>query len=168
MREMSDEELILAVASRDELALLELSRRYVPYFRAMIRRMMDNADEQEELVQEIMVRVWETAPLFDLSKATATTWLVTAAHRLAVNRLRQRPEIIDPELRRRAVAQPDQVEILDQLGVDSGRLLELAFFGGYTHEELAAQTGRPPGMVGADLERAVVRLRGVLDVPDEG
>ncbi|MEX2540448.1 MAG: sigma-70 family RNA polymerase sigma factor [Trueperaceae bacterium] len=173
MRGSTDEELLALIGRRDELALRELYRRYAPYLKAMARRMTPDEDEADQCLQDTFFKVWEAARSFDRSKASVKTWMVTIAHRLMINRLRKKrvstEELTDPERNLEASSPaPDHVtrmyvaDALETLDADSRRLLELAFFRGHTHVELARITGRPLGSVKTTIRQALAHLREVM------
>lgn len=158
------------MARRDEDALRELYRRYAPFLTAMIQRMDSDANAQT-LVEEAFVRFWDGARRFDPVKASARTWIVTAAHRLAVNRLSRGsrgdgPISIDGSAQGPAAGtgtgtETDGVyvsEALDRLDPLARQLLEIAFFGGRDHHQLVELSGRPPATVKTTLRRALASL----------
>jgi RNA polymerase sigma-70 factor (ECF subfamily) len=172
---MTDEELIARIADRDETALRELYRRYAPYLKALARRMTGDEHDVEPVVQDTFVKVWEAAARFDPGKASCETWLVTMGHRLMVNRLRARrrpparvtaPEggledtASAPAPERTARGRPP--DALATLEPDSRRLLELAFFAGHTHRELAVLTGRPLATITSRIGHALAQFRKAL------
>lgn len=118
------------------------------------------------------MRVWDAAGRFDPMKASVKTWVVTIGHRLMINRLRKgRPRTVEltvPERRLEASSSTDHVtriyvsDALDTLDPDARQLLELAFFRGHTHQELAEISGKPLGTVKTIIRRALARLRGTL------
>lgn len=159
----TDEELVGLLARRDEGAIRELFRRYAPYLIAMARRMGFGA-ESLRFVQDTFVRLWDDSRRFDPVKMSAQTWIVTAAHRLAVNRLKANAVPTDPQTdtARRSVAADEGAmyvsEVLDRLDPLARELLELAFFGGYDHDELVGLTGRSPATVKTTMRRALASL----------
>ncbi len=161
-----DEQLIAHMAARDEAALVELHRRYAPYLAAMARRMLRDPDEIQQGVQDAFVKAWDNAHRFDADKASAKTWLVTLAHRLFINRLRGRRLTTVPLEQWDAPSQPpDHVERIHMreavatLEPDERKLIELAFYQGHSHRELAEVTGTPLGTVKTRLRRALGKLQ---------
>jgi RNA polymerase sigma-70 factor (ECF subfamily) len=162
----TDERLVALMAARNELALVELHRRYCPYLLAMGRRMLRDPDERQQAVQDAFVNAWNAAARFDPAKASVKTWLVTIAHRLMVNRLRGgRLETVPLENWDAPVAPPDGVtkvyveQAVASLAQDERELIELAFYQGHSHQELAELTGRPLGTIKTKLRTALGRLR---------
>jgi RNA polymerase sigma-70 factor, ECF subfamily len=165
----SDEILIQYMHAREEPALLELHRRYAAYLRAMARRMLRDSDWVEQAVQDAFVQAWEAAGRFDPSKASAKTWLITLAHRLMLNRLRDLPPSELPlEDWDAPVESGDALEQLmvrravDTLETGERQMVELAFYRGHSHAELAVLTGKPLGTVKAKLRSALLRLKSYL------
>jgi RNA polymerase sigma-70 factor (ECF subfamily) len=172
----SDEQLIARMAARDEAALAELYRRYAPYLAALSRRMLQDRDEVQQCVQDAFYRAWEAAGRFDSGRASVKTWLATIAHRVTLNRLRgRRPNPLPLEAWDAPTRAADPVE---QVGLkvavaalehDERELIELAFYRGHSHQELADLTGRPLGSVKSKLRGALHKLRDRLgDSSNEG
>ncbi len=162
----NDETLVLAMSTRDEAALLELHRRYAPYLTAVARRMLRDPDEVQQCVQDAFVNAWDYAERFDAQKASAKTWLVTICHRLAINRLRGRAlETMPLQDWDAPVRQADPVDriyverALEALEPGERDLIELAFYQGYSHSQVAEETGKPLGTVKSKLRVALNKLR---------
>ena len=165
----SDEMLVRQMAARDEAALVELHRRYAPYLAAVARRMLRDPDEVQQSVQDAFVRAWEAADRFDPAQASAKTWLVTIAHRLVLNRIRGAKAVLMPlESWDAPTAPPDhlaRIELygaLSKLEEEERELIELAFFEGHSHRQLAELTGKPLGTVKTKLRTALGKLRETL------
>lgn len=162
----TDERLIERMAARDERALIELHARYAPYINAMGRRMLRDRDEIQQSVQDAFVNAWNAAERFDARKASAKTWLVTIAHRVMLNRLRgKRLDTCPLEAWDAPSRMPDHVErihlekVVAMLTPEERELIELAFYKGHSHGELAELTGRPLGTVKTKLRAALGKLR---------
>ena len=164
------------MAARDEAALAELYQRYSPYLAALSRRMLQDRDDVQQCVQDAFFRAWEAAGRFDPARASAKTWLVTIGHRVAINKLRgRRPNPLPLETWDAPTPAGDPVERISLEGAvatlerDERELIELAFYQGHSHQELAELTGRPLGSIKSKLRAALQKLRGRLgDDPDDG
>jgi len=162
----TDEQLISRMALKDESALLELHGRYSRYLMAMARRILSDLDLAEQCVQDAFLSAWNASHRFDSSMASAKTWLVTIAHRRMLNARRDSAEatlpldewesttesadLLEQQVVRRAV---------DTLGAEGRQLIEMAFYQGYSHSELAVLTGKPLGSVKTQLRSALSQLR---------
>jgi len=170
MEGVTEVELIQRIANRDEDALVELHKLYAPYLMAVARRMLRDADEAQQCVQDAFVNVWNYAERFDDSKASCKTWLVTICHRLAINRLRGLKLDTMPLAEWDAPdRQPDHVErvmvrgLVDELEPGDRELIELAYYRGYSQSQVAELTGKPLGTVKSRIRNALSRMRGALE-----
>ena len=162
----SDEQLVVRMAARDETALSELHGRYAPYLTAIARRMLNDPDEVHQCVQDAFVNAWDYAERFDEGKASAKTWLVTITRRLAINRIRgTKLETMPLQQWDAPVKQPDHVEriyveeAVATLDSEQRELIDLAFYQGYSHSQVAEVTGKPLGTIKTKLRTALQTLR---------
>lgn len=180
----SDDELIGRLAGGDLQALETLYARYArPVFALAVRVLGDEA-EAEEVTQDVFERAWRYAPSFDPSRGRFGTWLLSVTHHVAVDALRRRrrrPQAVGGEvgaLALQVVADPrvdvatasiEHVEgaqirrALQALPEAQRRAIELAYFAGLSHLEIAAALGDPLGTVKARIRRGMERLRAVLE-----
>ena len=178
-----------AVAAGDRKAFAKLyaatsSRLYAVLLRVLIRREL-----AEEALQDSYVRIWLKAASFDPEKSAALTWMASVARNRALDLLRaQHPEESLPgaddssseaQLPRRLLiderespgdrAEEDQSlerlqRCMKHMDPAQRRALELAYFDGYTHEELAEIMKVPLGTVKARIRRGLARLRGIIGI----
>ncbi len=179
----SDEELIGRLARGDLEALEELYRRYARPVFSLALRVLGDGPEAEEVTQDVFERAWRHARSYDQARGRAATWLLSMAHHVSVDALRRkqrRPRTVAGEngaLALQLVADPgrDVAEIADErldgyeirralgaLPVAQRQAIELAFFGGMSHMEIAAMLGDPLGTVKARIRRGMERLRAAL------
>ncbi len=175
-------ELLRRSARGDEeafAALYDATSRRV--FGLVLRIVRDHA-MSEEVTQEVYLDVWRTSSRFDAAKGSALSWLMTIAHRAAVDRVRS-----SEASRRRddahAVAtrevEFDQTAESAQTSLEGQRVrralatlteaqrsaVELAYLGGYTHTEVAKLLGVPLGTAKTRIRDGLIRLRDTLGVP---
>jgi RNA polymerase sigma-70 factor (ECF subfamily) len=179
-----DEELVGRLAQGDLSALETLYGRYArPVFSLALRILGDNADA-EEVTQDVFERVWRHAPTFDAERGRFGTWLMSMTHHVAIDKVRKRqrrPQTVQGEAAERvALVLPDPVadvsestlrnieaqqvrRALHSLPPSQQQAIELAYFGGLSHLEIAAALGDPLGTVKARIRRGMERLRSALE-----
>ena len=175
------EGLLGLVAGGDESAFAELYRRVAPAVFGLVTKVVRNPAQAEEVTQEVFVELWRTASRFDPARGTARSWIMTCAHRRAVDRVRsaERTARRDDLAGRRDQGRPydevvEQVETslerehvrrgLDVLTDLQRETVVLAYYGGYTHREIAELLGVPSGTVKTRLRDGLIRLRDHLGV----
>lgn len=145
-----------------------------------IRRVVRDPARSEELTQEVFVTAWRTAARFDPGRGSGRTWLLTIAHRRAVDcvrseRRRREREAREAVLQRVVPDGPAEVivdraergllvDALRRLSAPQRESIELAYYGGHTHREIADLLGLPLGTVKTRIRDGLQRLRDVLGV----
>ncbi|MFD2081722.1 RNA polymerase sigma-70 factor, ECF subfamily [Actinopolymorpha cephalotaxi] len=177
----SPEDLLVRVGHGDERAFEELYAHLVPQVFGLVVRIVRDPAQAEEVTQEVFVEVWRTATRFDPGRGTATAYVVTMAHRRAVDRVRSVQKSTDRE-RASAVSEQtppfdvvaDQVEVrlereqvrrcLGSLTQLQREAVDLAYYGGYTYREVAEVLGANVATVKTRMRDGLIRLRDCLGV----
>ncbi len=166
------------VAGGDSSALRELYRRYAGRVQAIALRCLGVRGDAEEVVQETFVEVWRRAKDFDDRRGTVGAWLTTIARTRAIDRLRSRgsasrvstasaAEAVDPvpspgDNAMQRQAQERVRQALDTLPAEQRQALELAYFEGLSHSEIAQRTGQPLGTVKTRVRLGMEKLQRIL------
>jgi RNA polymerase sigma-70 factor (ECF subfamily) len=163
----SDAELLRAIGEGSEPAFEELRNRY--------RRAIERAcqaivgGELEDCAQEVFVRIWRKASLYDRSRGSAPAWLLTLARRTALNFRRRREVSLPGELQDENEVEPPDVDrfwieaALERLPERERRVLELAYFHDMSQSAIAADLRVPLGSVKSWTRRGLHRLATLLD-----
>ncbi|MGH6880413.1 sigma-70 family RNA polymerase sigma factor [Hypericibacter sp.] len=170
----------LIAANRDEDAFAQIFDHYGPRVKAYFRRLGMPSAAAEDLVQDVMVAVWQKAGQFDPSRATAATWIYAIARNRRIDLLRRerRPEIdpTDPMLMPGPEADPYNQVVVAQaesrlqravatLPEDQVFLLHKSFFEDKSHSVIAAELGLPLGTVKSRLRLALGKLKAIVKEP---
>ena len=166
-------------AHKSKAAFKKLFEYFAPRLKGYLMRLGSSEAQAEELVQDVMLTVWRKAALFDRRKAAASTWLFTVARNRRIDILRREkyPELDpeDPALVPDEEVQPDDAVIMAErkaevqsamatLPEEQVELVKLAFYKGWSHSEIAKETGLPLGTVKSRLRLSFSRLKEALDV----
>jgi RNA polymerase sigma factor (sigma-70 family) len=180
--EPADEELALAVADGVTSAFAALYDRYGRRAFSLARRISADDGLAEDVVQEAFLAFWRAPDRFDPGRGRFSTWMLTLVHHRAVDAVRRQsaigrrtvPPVEDGEdrsvpagpgadLDALAAVEAGQVrDALDRLPDDQRSALALAYFGGFTQREVAAQLGVPLGTVKSRMFTGIRRLRDLL------
>jgi RNA polymerase sigma-70 factor (ECF subfamily) len=179
MSQLSEVNLIEQVRAGNESALIELHRRYVNLVYSVAYRVLNDQMAAEEVTQDTFLRLWNKSDSYDPDRGALVTWLATIARRLAIDVFRQQerrpllgamsvednPELWSTMLRddnsdlRRTLQ-----AIMDDLPGDQRDALELAYFYGMTHSDIADYLQVPLGTVKTRIRLGMEKLRTAWNV----
>jgi RNA polymerase sigma-70 factor (ECF subfamily) len=175
------DDLLLRVARGDTPAFETLYDQMANVVFGVIARVLRDPAQSEEVAQEVLVEVWRTATRFDPDRGSASTWILTMAHRRAIDRVRSAQAAHDREER---VAHRDHLPAFDEVAEQVETRLEheqvrlclagltelqresvtLAYYGGYTYREVGELLEVPLGTVKTRLRDGLIRLRDCMGV----
>jgi RNA polymerase sigma-70 factor (ECF subfamily) len=175
---------VRAIVQGDKDALSELYDSTVSKVHGLVRAMVHNSADAEEVTCDVYTQVWQTAANFEPSRGCVMSWLLSIARSRALDCLRrQRTKVrlfSEPSLDGETLVaepiehdSPDKMlnafqartlvrSALEQLSPERRRLVCLAFFDDLSHSEIAELTGLPMGTIKSHLRRAMHSLRGLL------
>lgn len=169
----TDAALMERITQRDESALAELYDRYAAMLTSVLNRILRDSQAAEEIMQDIFFQVWRTSERFDVERGSLPGWLAVIARNRAISRLRRKNPAQGEELGENSVAMAYNLETaaaqremmarvagaLTRLPQEQRHAIELAYFEGMTHSEIARHTGDPLGTVKTRLRTAVETLK---------
>ncbi|MFC5456679.1 RNA polymerase sigma factor [Prosthecobacter fluviatilis] len=180
--ELSDEDLLQRAGRGDSRAFDQLYDRMAPRLFGLLRQMLHDEREAEDVLQDGFVLLWERASTFDAERSKAFTWAVMLFRHKAIDRMRmlgRRNRLVDSALLEQttlgAPAQAGADEdvqarergvvvhaALSELPTEQRQLIEFAFLKGLTHHVIAESLGLPLGTVKTNIRRGLMRLRDLL------
>jgi len=175
------EELLALSARGDERAFAELYDRTSSRVYGMVLRVVRDAAQSAEVTQDIYLEIWRTAARFDADKSGVLPYLLMIAHRRAVDRVRaaqasvvrdDKYATLNEDRPYDSVAETAQTnlegqrvrKVLDGLTPPQREAISLAYFGGYTHTEVAELLKLPLGTVKTRIRDGLIRMRDALGV----
>ena len=177
----SVESLLLRVADGDQRSFAELYDRVAPRVLGLIKRLLIDHAQSEEVAQEVFLEIWRTATRFDPQRGAALSWVLTMAHRRAVDRVRASQSSHDRDIKigiRDVDREYDQVAESVEIRIEHERVkramtqltelqreaISLAYYGGYSHSEVAKILSVPIGTIKTRLRDGMIRLRDEMGV----
>lgn len=163
--------LIGRIRAGDESAMADLYDRYSGIVYGVALRVLGNTTAAEDVLQEVFLQLWRNPQAFDADRGRLPAWLAVITRNRAIDHLRKRPPEEDIEdltvstgvNLENAAAQRQAVDkvrgVLSQLPAEQRRLLEMAFFDGMTHSEIAEKTGEPLGTIKTRIRTGLLVLR---------
>ena len=174
--EKEDRELIQRMASKDAMALDQFYTRYNRVAFSLVLRIVGTREDAEDVLTDVFWQVWQQAPRYDSSRGKPIAWLLTIARTRAIDSLRSsqrqhnRTDELDAETNPAAgPPEPDIMvltdtrravqEALQTLPEQQRIALELAYFQGMSHTEIAAALAQPLGTVKDRIRNGMTHLR---------
>lgn len=181
-RDPSLEDLLAASARGDQRAFAALYDQTSPRVYGMVLRVVRDPAQSAEVTQDVYLEVWRQSARFDPTRSALLPWLLMIAHRRAVDRVRsaQSAVVRDNRYAELSTDRPyDEVSEQVETSLEAQRVrkvmsgltevqreaVSLAYFGGYTHTEVAELLHVPLGTVKTRIRDGLIRLRDALGVP---
>ena len=180
LRKLADEELMELVCRNEAVAFEIVLERHADAAFSLAYRMIGRRALAEDVVQEALLSLWRTGARYERSRGSVRNWILGITHHRAVDALRrdglrtaknvsdddlherlEAPERTDVEVARRDEAREIRTAI-DQLPAEQVRVIDLAYFGGFTHTEIAAMLDLPVGTVKGRMRLGLEKMRSRL------
>jgi RNA polymerase sigma-70 factor (ECF subfamily) len=171
----SDVSLMDRVLASDQSAMAELFERYGSLVYSIALRILRDPGQAEDVLQEIFIQLWRQPNKFAQGRGSLPAWLAVVTRNRAIDWLRHRrpSESFGEVVVASQVNLASEVErnrmiekvrsLMSELPVEQQRMLELAYFEGLTHTEIAVRTGQPLGTVKTWIRTALASLRRVIE-----
>jgi RNA polymerase sigma-70 factor, ECF subfamily len=185
LRVLADEELMQLVYRSNADAFEVIYDRHADAAFSLAYRMCAQRALAEDIVQEAFLSLWRSRVRYDRSRGSVRTWVLGIVHNRAIDALRRRAVrdrgIVDDEGLQERVAAPERTDVdvarreeareirdaLDGLPDEQSRVIELAYFGGMTHVQIASMLDTPVGTVKGRMRLGLAKMRMTLGDPRE-
>jgi len=174
-------ELLEQVAAGDDAAFARLYDMMSSRVFGLILRVLVDRSQSEEVLQEVFLEIWQSASKFAPKRGQGRSWVLTMAHRRAVDRVRSSQASADRDVRvgfRDLETPRDDVAESVEMRIEGRRVAEavaalpevqreaitLAYYGGYSQSEIAALLGSPLGTIKTRMRDGLSRLRTLMGV----
>lgn len=178
VKKYSEEELVALLQNRDQQAFSYLYDNYSAALNGVIGRMVESRELAEDILQEAFVKIWNNFSSYDTSKGRLFTWMLNIARNLTIDTLRSKG------YKKQAKISSDEnsvsnftddnrmAERFDAMGIrkqlvnlkpEQRNIIDLAYFNGFTQDEISKQMGIPLGTVKTRMRAAIIELRKMLD-----
>lgn len=173
----SEEQLIVLLKERNENGFHYLYDHYSGALYGVILRIVQSKDYTEEIIQDVFVKIWNSIQQYDSSKGRFYTWMINIARNTAIDYLKSKS--FQNELKNQSL--PDFVynsaelsttnnssdfigfnNVLESLETDKKELIDLAYYQGYTQNEISEKLKIPLGTVKTKMRNALMKLKDLL------
>lgn len=174
----SEEELVLLLKDKDQYAFSYLYDNYSAALNGVIYRLVEEQYLAEDILQEAFLKIWNNFGQYDSSKGRLFTWMINLTRNLTIDTLRSKG------FRKQQKISQDEnsvsnyqdrnykAEGFDAIGInkyisnlkpEQKTIIDLAYFNGYTQEEISKAMGIPLGTVKTKMRSAIIELRKILE-----
>ncbi|MDQ0649181.1 RNA polymerase sigma-70 factor (ECF subfamily) [Microbacterium natoriense] len=174
-------DLLVGIASGDQSAFARLYDMMSSRVFGLILRVLVNRSQSEEVLQEVFLEIWQSADRFAPNRGQGRSWVMTIAHRRAVDRVRASQSSTDRDVRaglKDIGVAHDSVAEQVELGIEGEKVVDalaglpeaqrealvLAYYGGYSQNEIAVLVGAPLGTIKTRMRDGLIRLRSAMGV----
>ena len=180
LRSLADEDLMRYVRKADPAAFEVLYDRHSGVAFSLAYRIVGTRAQAEDVVQEAFLSIWRSGARYDRARGSVRTWVLGIVHNRAIDGLRramvhdkrrasdegiserlEAADRTDVEVARREEAGTVR-KAMDVLPPEQSQVIELAYFGGFTHSEIAQMLGMPIGTVKGRMRLGLEKMRGAL------
>src|SRR5579859_7474939 len=166
-----DAALIARIRAGDQSAMADLYDRYAGMVYSVALRVLASTAAAEDVVQEVFLQLWRNPQAFNAERGRLAPWLAVIARNRAIDLLRKRPmesDIDELPISTGVDLESDSAQklaiekvrgVLAQLPPDQRKALEMAYFEGMTHTEIAGKTGEPLGTIKTRIRTGLLALR---------
>lgn len=178
-----DREMLARVASSDQAAFAQLYDRLSGPLYSLALRMLGDAAEAQDALQDVFLQIWRRAPNYDVAQSSVFSWATLITRSRVIDRLRARgrrsrvivsstnednliTESANASIEETVADSVDRNDeairvrtVLNKLPADQRQAIELAFFSELTHHQIADQLGQPLGTIKARIRRGLLKLR---------
>jgi RNA polymerase sigma-70 factor (ECF subfamily) len=170
-RAVDDAESLTRIGRRDENAMEDIFRRYSGPVYSVALRVLHDTGQAEDVLQEVFLQLWRNPTAFDQDRGSLGAWLMVIARNRAIDLVRRRKpsDSVDDVVLASSINVADEAErnvmmekvhrALAELPSEQRKSLELAYFEGLSHAEIASRTGDPLGTVKTRIRQALITLR---------
>ena len=175
-------DLLARITKRERVAFEELYTRYSNILYATAMKFLKEDADAQDVVQDVFIQIWDKAKLYDPAKGKPLTWALTMTRNRSIDRIRaiQRRTRLRDDFEKETVAdesagirealsgvdasEKNQIlrDAVQRLSPEQRKVIELAFFGGLTQNEVANRLGEPLGTVKARARRGLMKLKELL------
>ena len=185
LRELADEDLMQLVRQGEAIAFEIIYERHASAAFSLAYRMTGKRSIAEDVVQEAFLSLWRSGARYDRTRGSVRTWTLGIVHNRAIDALRRgivhdRRRASDEGLEERFEA-PENTEVevarrdesreirdaMSDLPREQSQVIELAYFGGFTHTEIASMLGAPIGTIKGRMRLGLAKMRLSLGDPGE-
>jgi len=173
----TEEELVMLLKSGDRSAFEYLYDNYSGALNAVILKLISDRQLAEDLLQEAFVRIWNNFSSYDSSKGRLFTWMLNITRNLTIDTMRSKSFKKQAKIQRNEIAvtnkdnNTDEINKFDALGIrqktmllneDQRRIIDMAYFEGFTQSEIAQKLGIPLGTVKTRMRTAILELKKIV------
>ena len=174
----TEDELVIHLQQRDQQAFSYLYDNYAAALNAVVYRMVENKELSEDIMQEAFVKIWNNFTSYDKTKGRLFTWMLNLTRNLTIDTLRSKgyKKQIKISSDENSVSNLQDsnfgIEKFDTLGLakqlstlkaDQRQIIDMAYFNGFTQDEISKELGIPLGTVKTKMRTAILSLRKSLE-----